>query len=155
MRGFVSPMVIGVVALAVVGGLLALQTMRLEGVKAEYAAFKANVKAVGEEAERKAKARELADKQNKEKADAENKTLRADNAALSRKLRDARARGGFVPAATPGARRPDIAPFDRAELERAIQRLDDGVSGIVEKGDQARIDLDSAKRWAKGVKSAP
>jgi len=107
------------------------------------------VKAVGQAQEANTKLRIAADKQRKEKADAANKKLVADNAALGKRLRNERARSRFVPPAAPGARSPDTAKINRAELERTIQRLDDRVSGIIAQCDKGRIDLDTAKEWVK------
>lgn len=154
-NGFAYPLVILGIGCAILFGLLALQTKRLESAKAEHAAFVAQVKVMGEEAERKRKEQEAKDKAEKEKADVENQTNRSRIADLSRRLRNERASSRFVPAAPTGTKSPDRIAFDRAELERAIQRLDGGVSAIVAEGDQARVDLDTAKRWAKGVESRP
>lgn len=137
------------IALLGMGIALKVQSARLASCKQEFAGFQAQVKALGDVAEAKAKATELADKAKKEKIDRENIRLRSGNADLARSLRDARAGSGYVPAAAPGARNPATACFDRPELERAVQQLDAGVSGVVEKGDQARIDLDAAREWAK------
>lgn len=134
------------------GLALKVQTARLDSCKAEYAAFVAQVKVLGEKAEREAKTKEATDLKAKEKSDADNAKLRTDNAALARRLRDARAGSRFVPPAPASSRRPDAACFSRAELERTLQRLDDEISGIVEKGDNYRIDLDIAKQWIQEIK---
>lgn len=83
----------------------------------------------------------------KEKADAENRNARA---ALER-LRRERSRTVYVPAPAPATRRPDLACFDRSALEQAIRRLAERVSGIAAKGDEAAVDLNSARRWAQGA----
>jgi len=114
--------------------------------EANHADFVATVKAEGESAQKTVIARIAADKLKKEKADHENAlslaALRADND----RLRHARAGRSFVPTTTPGAKDPDRACFKRADLERAIQRLDGRISGIVETGDIARVNLDTAKK---------
>lgn len=137
---------VGLVILGL-GIALKVQSARLESCKVEYAAFVAQVKVLGEEAQRKAKAKETADLKAKEKSNADNAKLRIDNTALARRLRDARAGSRFVPPAAASTREPNRACFDRAELERTLQRLDDEISSIVAEGDAARIDLDTAKRW--------
>ena len=119
-----------------------------EGAKERHAVFVAKVEVEGKAAKQAADKREKDDKKAKEKADAERKNLLADNKRLAAELRDARAARSFVPPAPTGASRPHLAAFDRAELERAVQRLDGGVSGLIATGDEARIDLDNAKRWA-------
>lgn len=107
------------------------------------------VKAVGKVQEANTKRIIAENKSRKEKADASNTKLVADNAALNKQLRNERARRGYVPAAAPGAKSPNTAKVNRAELERAIQRLDERVSGIVAQCDKGRIDLDTAKDWAQ------
>jgi hypothetical protein len=119
-----------------------------ESVKADYFNFVEKTKLAGEEQERKSKETIARNLKEKERSDAENKRLRSTNAALSRSLRESRSGRQFVPAPSPSAKRPDAATFDRAELERAIQLLDERVSGLIEQGDKARIDLDTAKEWA-------
>lgn len=129
-------------------GAWTVQGWRLDAVKAEYAAFVAQVKAAGEAAEKIARQQQATDQQRKEQADVENKhTLDALNADIKR-LRHARASGGFVPAAPAAAGRPDLACFDRAELEQSIRALDTSVQGIADQGSAATVNLDSAKRWA-------
>ena len=162
-KGFILPPlgigVYGAIAAAVVilglGIGIKVQTSRLTSCKQEFATFQAQVKALGEVAAAKAKAQETADKLAKEKADHENQALRADNAALSKRLRDARARSSYVPAAAAGSSHPDAACFSRADLERAIQQLDGAVQSLIEQGDQARIDLNTAKSWAASIKPTP
>lgn len=122
---------------------------RFDALQAQYSAFVDKVRATGLEAKKAAEAKEKSDKERKEKSDAENTELRANNTALAKRLRDERARSRFVPAAAPGSTSPDRACFGRSELERALQRLDEAVSGLVAEGDAARIDLNTAKGWAK------
>lgn len=148
-RGFT--LYIALAALLAFAGMavaLKVQSSRLEACKLEYASFQEQVRAKGVAAQKEAKRIETENNAKKEKIDRENKRLRADNVRIAGELRDARSRGRFVPEAAPGARNPERATFDRAELESAIQRLDAGVSGIVAEGDAARIDLDSARQWA-------
>lgn len=144
----------GVVALALVsavGGYI----WHCESVKTEYAVFKSNVELLGEKAQADADATEAADRKRKETADAETQKLRTDNAALAKRLRDARSRGSFVPPAAPTSTSPDRATFDRAELERAIQQLDAGVSGLIAEGTEAVTSLNVARRWALKMDSLP
>jgi hypothetical protein len=161
MRGFSALPISAYVALAagavilVLGIGLKVQGARLDACRAEYASFVADVKAKGEAAQKAAKAQETADKRRKERADAEAKRLRADNATLAASLRDARSRGGYLPRPATGSASPDRITFKRAELERAIERLDAGVSGIAAAGDDARIGLDAVRAWAQESFKAP
>lgn len=151
-------MLIGPVAYIAAGGAviilglsvaLKVQTDAKQAVKAEYAAFVADVRAKGEAQERETKATIERDRKAKEKVDAENKRLRSANATLAVSLRESRSSVGYLPAPAPGAASPNRVCFDRGSLERSIAELDAGVSSLVERGDAYRIDLDSAKSWAQ------
>jgi hypothetical protein len=125
-----------------------VQGWRLDAVQAKFDGFVASTKAQGEAAQTLKAAQEKKDKLNKEQTDAETKrtltTLRAD----VKRMRDARARSGFVPSTASAAGSPDRACFDRAQLESAIRVLDSEVSGLVEQGSEAVTKLDFAKAWA-------
>jgi len=136
------------VAMLGLGAFAKIQTSRLDAVKAEYAAFVLKVKVLGEEAERKAKAKETADIKLKERTDAETKRLRTVNSDLSIKLRDERARSDRLSQATAASDSAGRACYGAAELERAIQRLDEGVSGLIAEGSKAIGDLNVARLWA-------
>jgi hypothetical protein len=127
-----------------------LQTHRLRATKAEYSAFVAEVQAKGQAAEKAAQETIKRDKQAKETTDAQNLKLRSANAALAASLRQSRATSGILSAAPTGSSRPDLACYDRAFLERSLQRFDAGTSGLVGEGDAYRIDLDGARDWAQG-----
>ena len=157
-RGFIALPIWGYAAIGaavVIAGLglaLKVQTSRLDAVRAEYAGFVAQTKAIGEAAEKAAKLKEAEDKKRKETVDADLNRARRDLAGLAdayRSLREQRARSGFLPAAAPGAGSVTRACFDRAELERTLGEIDAVGSGIAQEGDQARIGLDAAKRWAR------
>jgi hypothetical protein len=140
-------------ALAFVGVVVALkvQTARLDATKQEYAGFVAKVKAEGEAAQARVKARETEDKLLKEKADAENKRLRTDLAATTQRLRDAGTRFSAVSRLAPTAQRSDLACFDRAELDAAVGGYQSAILGLVEKGAEAALDLDAVRRWGGEV----
>lgn len=137
---------------------IALLALALMGVgaawKAEvkaHAEFRGGVEALGVAAKEKADATKLADEKRKEVADAENKrtldSLRADN----QRLRKSRAGGGFVPPAASGAIRPGLACFDRPELELAIRGLDIGLQELIDEGDAATVNLNTARSWAHSI----
>lgn len=118
--------------------------------KEDFDAYKATVAAAGKAQEERTKVRIAEDKKAKEKADAEHdKVLAALNARIA-SLRARRTDSGFMPPATPGTASPDVATFNRSELERALRTLDSEVQGIADEGSKAVIDLDAAKAWAQG-----
>lgn len=115
-------------------------------MQAEYNKFRSDVEAIAAEQERKANESIARWKKLKEKVDAENKMLRDNNAVLSKRLLDARSSSGYLPAPAPGSASANRISFDRAELDGAIRRLDAGVQGLIDEGDTARINLDTAKK---------
>ncbi len=131
------------------GAAWKLQGLRLDAAKAEHKGFVATVKAQGEAAQTVAKAQAARDLKLKEGIDREHKTDIARLTADNQRLRNDRARTNYVPAAPADSRSPGLACFDRAELERALQQLDDGVSRILGEGDAAAVGLNAARTWAQ------
>lgn len=125
------------------------QSARVDAIAAEYKGFVGLTQSLGEAARKEALARDAQNLANKLKADNENKialdTLRADN----KRLRDVRARTSYLPSAPTNASRPDLACFDRAELEQSIRAFDTGLQGIVDEGGEAAVSLNTAKSWAQ------
>lgn len=120
-----------------------------EALETQFTTFKESVRVAGEEAKRKADAQVAADKLRKEKADEENQRTNTALRADLERLRSARTGGSVVPAAAPTAKRPDLACFDRGQLERALSEFVESAAGLVGEGDAFRIDLNTAKAWAK------
>lgn len=153
-RGFIfTPMlaiygIVGGLVIALAAGLW-VQTQRLERERIKCREFSAQVRALGEQAEKAAAARVMQDKANKEKADAENDRLNRELRALAKRLRERNASGSYLPAPSASAGSADTACFDRAQLDRAIRDLDRGVQGLVVEGAEAVTDLNSAKQWAQ------
>ena len=118
----------------------------------KYYTFVAEVKVIGEAAKKAAKEKEAEDKAKKEKADAENRKSKSDLAGLYaayRSLRDQRTSSSLLPSAAPGAGASETITFDRTGLDNALSGFDKGVTGLLEKGDQAIVDLNTAKSWAQ------
>ena len=141
------------VAIGVLAVALKVQTSRLDACKADHAAFVAMVRMEGERAEKAAKLKEAEDKKRKETVDADLNRARRDLAGLAdayRSLREQRS-AGFrgLPSTPASAGSPARTCFDHAEFQRAMERLDGGGAAIAAEGDQARIGLDAAKRWAR------
>ena len=134
------------------GGAWTVQGWHLDAVQAKFDGFVATTEAEGEAAEKLAKAAADEDKRNKERVDREYQTTIAGLAADVKRLRDDRARAGYVPAAPAGSRSPGLACFDRAELEQALQRLDDAISGLIGEGDADAVGLNAARSWAADIR---
>ncbi len=143
---------IGAIAIAALflamGIALKVQTTRLDIAKREFAAFQAQVKAIGDVAEAKARAQEKADKAVKARVDNENQILRRNLADTSRRLSDERANSRFLPQSATGPASVTVTA-DRAGLEAALRTFDTGVARIVDEGDSAIADLNTGKDWIK------
>ena len=98
------------------------------------------VKRLQEKAARELKAKEEADAQRTKETAALQRTIK--------RLRDANSGPSLVPTAASCAGSTEVAAFDRAELDRALREFTAGVQELVAEGEQAVIDLDSAKGWA-------
>ncbi len=125
-----------------------VQGWRLASVQAQYDGFKSTVAAEGEAAKRAADKQILEDKRKKENADHEYEITIAGLNDRVKRLRDARSGSGTVPAAPAGSVRTDLACFDRAELERTLRNLDEGIQRIVDEGSAETVALNVARRWA-------
>lgn len=148
---FLPPLRMSWVVYALLGGLLVGYVKGCTDEKQRFASFKAAVTAVGQAQEDRTRARVARDKQRKKESDNENLKLRADYQLLAGRLRE-RARAGVLPERPAPAGRPAAIAFNWDDLDRALRDLDTGVRGLVEEGDQDRIDLDTARRWAQQPK---
>lgn len=135
-----------------VGGAWWVQGLRLDALQSKYDGFVATVKAQGDAAKKLADATAAEDKRKKESSDHEYQTTIASLRADVKRMRDDRTRASFVPAAPAGSRNPEIACFNRSDLEQAIRRLDSGISGLVEQGDADAVGLNTARAWAGGIR---
>lgn len=129
------------------------QGLRLAAVQSAFDGFVSTTKAQGEAAQKEAEAKAKADRQLKESSDREYQTAIAGLRADVERMRNDRARAGYVPAAPAGSRSPGLACFDRADLEGALRRLDAGISGLIEEGDADAVGLNAGRRWASGIGS--
>ena len=129
-----------------------VQGQRLAATQARFDGFVGTVKAEGDAAKKLADATAAEDKRKKESSDHEYETRIASLTADVKRMRDDRARSRFVPAAPAGSRSVGLACFDRAELEQALQRFDDGISGLIAEGDADAVGLNVARSWASGIR---
>jgi len=152
-------------ALLASGVGLKVQTSRIATAKAEtvkvqaqYDLFVEKARVLGEQQAEEAKRRDEANKVLMEQADEENKRQHAADIATILRLRRAAANpsSGTLPSAPTGSSRPDLICFDRAEYQRedgnALGILFAGARALADEGTAATIDLNSAKKWAKGLK---
>ncbi len=120
-------------------------------VQKDFDAFADGVRKAGDKAEAERAVKERADRALKEKIDEDYKRALAESRDRANRMLIARARGGYLPSAATVAgsiEGDDSITFDRAELERSIQRLDERVSAIVAQGDEKKAKLDAAVKWA-------
>ena len=143
---------ISVAGNALLGKLLISSHEATARVQQAYDSFTAQVKVLGEEAQKKADAQKLADKQRKEKSDVEHTKAVAALTSTIGKLRSERDEGrnrDFLPAPATGATGADISCFDRPAYLSAYGGLVKGLRGLADEGTSATMSLDDAKRWAQ------
>ena len=148
----------GLIALAILGSLGGLYyKVNHDGVVAGRAEVKSQWDAANDKAKKTADATNEENRIAKEKADAANAKTKRDLDgvyAAYRSLRDQRRVGSVLPAAPSGAASPATASFDRSALDRGMAEADGvlqrGAEKILLRGDQAIVDLNTAKEWAKG-----
>ena len=153
-RGFALPLMAwGAIAAGAVilslSGLLWLQTSRLATCKDEFSQFKGGVAALGMEAAKDAAEKDMWNKLNKEKVDAQNARTTADLRDALKRLRDEHPSASFVPQAPAGSSRPDLACFDRAEYQRTDGVFTEGARGLADEGTEAAVGLNTGREWAK------
>ena len=150
---WVKPVGILLLVLAIAGAGAYANGVRWEAkydkLQTSFDTFKGGVAALGEAAKKAAADKAANDAKLKAKADNENLRVVADLRLTVARLRleADRARGSYVPSASAGASRPDLACFDRAALESAIRELVAEVRGLVDEGSAATLDLNTAKLW--------
>ena len=138
-------------------GLVALAIMASIGTGVHFVKqwggneVRAEWKQANARAETAARQKESADRQSKEKADAENvATVARLNAGIAKLRNERDRRAPNVPAAPATSSRPDLACFDRAEYQRAYGDLVTEVRGFADEGTTRTLELDNAKRWGVG-----
>jgi hypothetical protein len=139
--------------LYVQGALLKAANAQAKAATVELRTFKDMVAKTTREAERVAKPKEIEHNKLKESVDASHKASLDKQRAASKRVRDAnRARGSYLPGTPAAPASADTAKVNRADVDGAIDRFVDGVTGLVGEGDEARLALDKAKEWAMCVK---
>jgi PHD/YefM family antitoxin component YafN of YafNO toxin-antitoxin module len=128
-----------------------VQGLRIDKLKSEHEIFIQKTKSVGEIVQVKSdtitvtqeKAKEVADVDYKEDFNRLNSELKL--------LRNQRASTSYTPAATANSRSPDLACFDRTELEQAFRFLDAGISELTQEGDTNALRLSVGMKWASDL----
>lgn len=138
-------------ALVVFGGMavaIKVQMSRLDAIRQEYAAFRAQVEAAGKAAQAEAARVNAENAKRKAKYDKEISSLRAANADLNRRLLDSASQSSLSGIPSP-AGQPHAACFDRPSLDEAIRRFTAGTARIAAEGGRCVAELDNARRWAQ------
>ena len=130
-----------------------VQGLRIDKLKSEHEIFIQKTKSVGEIVQVKSDAITVTQEKAKEVADVDYKEtikrLNADN----KRLRNERARTNYTPSPAANSRSPDLACFDRTELEQAFRFLDAGISSLAQEGDQNTTRLVSGMKWAQSLQT--
>lgn len=120
--------------------------------KERFEEYKTSVQAISKANDDARKARNAARKQARMKADEDAKNERNKLNATVSGLRKQLAGYQFVTGPDAHSERPDLACYRRGELTNALGTFITGVTGLIEEGAGAIVDLNTAKEWAKTVK---
>lgn len=124
-------------------------------LRGEYTQFVEAVKKRGEDQEKETAAKIKADQKWEQENNAKTAKTIATLRAERDKLRNGRkdTGGSILPPVKAGSSSPETACFDRSEFERAVgeslRRFRSVVDGIIDQGDEARVNLDGAKEWSQ------
>ena len=128
-----------------------LQGLRIDKLKADHSLEIQKIKNMGEIVQSKSDTITVTQEKAKEVADVDYKEtinrLNADN----KRLRNQRSSTNYTPAATANSRSPDLACFDRTELEQAFRFLDAGISELTQEGDTNALRLSVGMKWASDL----
>lgn len=159
--GFMLPsplMLYGAAAVAILviglGVAVKVQTSRLASVKAEYAGFVAQTKAIGDAQENLTKAKDAENLKLVQEKDHENNNLHDQLAVTAKRLRDNNSSRSLLSqtASSPGS--PNKACYDLAQLNDAIRSFSGDVGELIIEGESNAIDLNTAKEWVKALSSS-
>jgi hypothetical protein len=149
-RGFTLYIVLA--ALLAFSGMavaLKVQSSRLEACKQDSAAFRADVQAKGEAAQREAAVKNAENAKRKEKSDAERKRLIIANNGLADRLRDNAARSSLPETRTVTGIPDGTACYNLGILDNAIRAFTTGTAAIATEGQLAADELANAREWAR------
>jgi len=157
-RGFIQLSLMGWLAVAASVAFLAMSASiywyksRYEAVSKEYATFQATVKAQGELAAKEAARINADNLKRKETADAQNTKLRADVAALAKRLRGTNPPESGLPSVPADAKRIDIQCFAADEFRRSYGTLVTDLRAIADQCAADAVDVESVRDWASGLR---
>ena len=124
---------------------------KLDAVTSDYAMFVATAKEDGDAQNERAKAADLLHASIVKEKDHENSVFHDQLNLTARRLRDANTNRSYLPPIAPGSKSPDLACFNRAELDSAIRSFDRDIQELAIEGESSTVDLDTAKDWIKGL----
>ena len=141
-----------VVAIALIGSLVGgYMKIHGDGVKQGEAQVQTKWDAANRAAESQARSKEMADKLQRDTADAEHKVvINRLNASIAKLRADAdKRRAAFLPSTPSASGGADTACFDRPLYLGAYGSLVEGLRGLANEGSQAVADLDDLKHRAQ------
>lgn len=130
-----------------------VQGLRIDKLKADHSLEIQKIKNMGEIVQAKSDTITVTQEKAKEVADVDYKEDFARLNAELKRLRNERSRTSYTPAAPANSSRPDLACFDRAEFDFALQHLIGGVPTLTEEGDQNTARLVSGMKWAHSLQT--
>ncbi len=135
------------------GGLAAwgIQDIRLHHLQTKYEDFMQQTQQEAQVARKLNAQIALENQKKKENADNDYQVEMDTLHTTIKRMQNARARSSFLPPITAGATNTDTACFKRGDLEQALQRLDNGIQGLITEGDEAITGLNKARNWVSAV----
>lgn len=130
-----------------------VQGLSIDNLKSDHELQIQKIKNVGEIVQAKSDTIAATQEKAKEVADVDYKEDFARLNAELKRLRNERARTSYTPASPANSRSPDLACFDRAELEQAFRFLDSGISELVAEGDKSALRLSIGMKWASELQT--
>lgn len=127
------------------------KTEEINKIKLEHSKFVLDVEQKGLIAQKIAESKIDLYKKSKERADENYKYTISDLNKHIKRLRESRSSSRFLPATTNATGNLNEACFNRENLERSLQRFDDGVTKLITEGDEAIIKLKIASDWIESI----
>lgn len=141
----------------IVSGALALgaggYVIHCQHVKKDRNEIISNLEREAQEQKKRNDEREAREKRAKQEAEANAKRNLDQLHRTIARLRNERNRAPSVPAAPANASRPELACFDRAELNRTVGNFEAGVEGLIGEGAASAIEMEAVKAWARALSS--
>lgn len=138
-----------------VGGIGAwwVQHLRIQLLQMQYQHIVEQSKVETQIAKKQGENRLLYNQRQQEASDAQYQRNISQLHNVVNSMQHARTATRFLPAVPATASQPELACFDRSDLERTLHQFDGGIQGLIEEGDETAIALNNAREWAVAMRN--